>query len=661
MTLNDRVTGWRNPAVLLLAALHLAGCQRDATVPELLPARVVVDAGDRQIGTASQPLPDTLVVRVMDASGAPIANVTTEWAPSHGTVSLVNVRTDAAGYARATWMLASGPAIQTIAVRAGTAEATITARLEHSIGDFATLNVVSGNGQKGAAGVFLPETLTVVVRDTAGQPLRNVAVDWYPHPQAEIRSLDARSRADGTVRALWKLRPTLETQSVLAFVGETDLRASFTASVRVTAIAVEPRRLVLWPDDTVVIDVTPRDARGNHLSGDVTLKAVAAGIARVRHDTVIAERVGTTTILARTPDLDHAIPVTVKPRDAGQQLGGRLRALLPADFDDVTVTIRSQSGQASAAVATDGQFVVTLREPVAASDSIDLEVVPGSNSGVLPARFQFVFADYPAEVLVMPSHWTIRGGTYAGRTVPISVKAALESVLNGGSYWWGSAEPHSERMAVDLQTWHPDSMPIRVFISRRHSVQPPTDADSAGLWSRLRQLEEYLGTSLFEPVRFDEPAGVCSSKGVVTPCQPDRSIRVRFLAAGAGASGGAFSVSGQLERETRAFNVGPGAARTNYVAALIHINGGDVAVPVNAPAATVWHEFLHALGVLHGCGWPSLQAYCVQRTSVPTPEDVAHWQVLQELRRQSTTIPVVRSVMATFVAERLRAGLPPLP
>jgi hypothetical protein len=96
-------------AALLLAASGLS-CGSDDPVDVPTPSTIVMIAGDEQVGRVSQELPDPLVVRVLDESGAPVASVNVTWAAQGGgSVSPDTVLTDSEGHAEARRFL--GPTI----------------------------------------------------------------------------------------------------------------------------------------------------------------------------------------------------------------------------------------------------------------------------------------------------------------------------------------------------------------------------------------------------------------------------------------------------------------------------------------------------------------------------------------------------------------------
>ncbi|HEX3236149.1 MAG TPA: galactose oxidase-like domain-containing protein [Gemmatimonadales bacterium] len=144
----------------------------------------------------------------------------------------------------------------------------------------ASLAMVSGNGQNGPVGVALPDSLVVIVKDSQGQPLKGVAVDWSAN--GSVSSSSVTSGADGHAAVRWTLGNTAGAQSASATAG--DLPAvAFTATAEAPvplAIVVQPPdsaldKEVLAPDRQPVLLV--RDAQGALANGVTVTAAIKSG------------------------------------------------------------------------------------------------------------------------------------------------------------------------------------------------------------------------------------------------------------------------------------------------------------------------------------------------------------------------------------------------
>ena len=115
-----------SPALLFALIAALPACHEPAG-----PVAVAIEkvAGDGQAWLAAVPLPDSLVVRLTDGEGAPVAGATVTWTASAGAIQPATAVTGPDGVAMALWVPASG---------GGTATATVGARtvqFDVSVGD----------------------------------------------------------------------------------------------------------------------------------------------------------------------------------------------------------------------------------------------------------------------------------------------------------------------------------------------------------------------------------------------------------------------------------------------------------------------------------------------------------------------------------------------
>lgn len=123
-----RRSRWRSGVVALCASL--AACGDSGTGPQGRAVAVAVVepfTGTGQRGLAGQPLPESVVVRLLDAGGSPVARATVTFAPAegHGAVLPWAARSDSAGLAATRWTLgdATGEQVLTATVRDGVSTA----------------------------------------------------------------------------------------------------------------------------------------------------------------------------------------------------------------------------------------------------------------------------------------------------------------------------------------------------------------------------------------------------------------------------------------------------------------------------------------------------------------------------------------------------------
>ena len=279
------------PDTLLRAALPavltfwLAGCTGDSINASPRPGepgfarntgvQMTIAGGDAQAGTSAQPLPDSLVVRVLDQRKEPVVGGVVNWKvmSGGGSVSQRVTTTDAQGYARTGWTLGTVLGAQTVRASGvgGTVVFTATAG---EIGPL-RLEMVSGDSQSAQAGQKLAAPLVVRAVDAAsGRPLRGVKVSWRVLAGGgsllRLANLTAR---DGTASVEWTVG-TPGPQGVRAEASAAppvDFSATATAVVPPPALPVSmhviPSPIWLSVGDTGRIRVVFLDAQGNVVPG----------------------------------------------------------------------------------------------------------------------------------------------------------------------------------------------------------------------------------------------------------------------------------------------------------------------------------------------------------------------------------------------------------
>jgi hypothetical protein len=158
-------------------ALLLLGCS-DSTGPAT-PASLRVISGAVQRAEVGSPLPQPLVVRVVDASGRPLPGVPVAWTvkAGGGRLSATAAETDASGESLVEWTL--GPVVgeNTAIATVGSLPPAAFAAVAVA-GAAAALERLGGDEQTAAVGEALAQPLIVGVRDAAGNPVEGVSVAW---------------------------------------------------------------------------------------------------------------------------------------------------------------------------------------------------------------------------------------------------------------------------------------------------------------------------------------------------------------------------------------------------------------------------------------------------------------------------------------------------
>ena len=109
------------PLVVLVACLATAVSAGMATAagstdPGKPKAKIRKVAGDKQHGTIGQPLPEPLVVEVIDEGGTPVPNVPVEFLPEDGDCDPPDATTDGEGKAKTHYIPGPGKKTQKIEV-----------------------------------------------------------------------------------------------------------------------------------------------------------------------------------------------------------------------------------------------------------------------------------------------------------------------------------------------------------------------------------------------------------------------------------------------------------------------------------------------------------------------------------------------------------------
>lgn len=149
------------------------------------PDRMYLISGDAQNAVVNQPVPEPLVVKVLDIAGQPMRNFNVEFVITSGTASFegqasFTATTDTQGLAHASPTIGT-TAGQTIRVEAraeNVSNSPIVFSLFTVAGEARKLVLVSGNNQTGRAEQTLPEALAVRVSDVYDNPVAGYPVTF---------------------------------------------------------------------------------------------------------------------------------------------------------------------------------------------------------------------------------------------------------------------------------------------------------------------------------------------------------------------------------------------------------------------------------------------------------------------------------------------------
>jgi hypothetical protein len=167
-------------------------------------------------------LPNPLVVKVMDSSGASVPGVTVTWASTAGggSVSTSTSTTNANGQASVTATLGAVTGSNTFtAAVAGLSGSPVSFVATGIAGAAASIALVSGNNQTAVAGAALAAPLVVRVADANGNPISGATVTW------------ATTAGGGHVSAATSTTDSTGQASVIATTGTTAGSNTFTAAI----------------------------------------------------------------------------------------------------------------------------------------------------------------------------------------------------------------------------------------------------------------------------------------------------------------------------------------------------------------------------------------------------------------------------------------------
>ncbi len=353
-----RASPFRTIASVLLAFL-LAACSGDGPsgiAPEagiststLNGIQLALVSGGGQTGVPGQALPEPVVVRVTDRRGAPVVNGMLNFIPPRdGGVEPRQARTDAQGYARATWTLGSLGA-QALRVSGVGGTLVVTATAQRGSGTRIGLVKTVGDGQLAAAGTLLRGGLQVAVMRDDGRPVTGAVVTWTPSAGTLDRT-SGRTSGVGLTHVRWTLGPEGGRQTLTASTPGAE-PVTFTATAtggqpRAATLQLLPDSLVLDAGATAAFTAVVRDSGGAVLPGRALVWSSSdAAVAAVDSaGGVRAVAGGTAQVTARLGALSASATVRVRPGPASLQVQPDSLVLDVDGTERLTAVVRDASG-----------------------------------------------------------------------------------------------------------------------------------------------------------------------------------------------------------------------------------------------------------------------------------------------------------------------------
>ncbi len=268
------------------------------------PAATVTEVkGDQQTGEVGTALADSLVVKVTDQFGNPVAGFSVGWsAHGGGTVSAATVNTGADGQAAVQRVLGNTAGAQSAeADAAGLNGSPLVFTHTASAGSATTMvkDPVT-DGQFGVAGLELTDSIVVIVKDVNGNGVAGRSVLWtIATGGGTVNPTTSTTDTDGKAFTRWTLGATAGTNTVNAASANLT-PVTFTA----TATAAQPSKIVAVSTVTqsgpagspvgAPPSVKVTDSNGNPVQGETVTFTVTAGGGTLSDGTTS----GTTTAIA---------------------------------------------------------------------------------------------------------------------------------------------------------------------------------------------------------------------------------------------------------------------------------------------------------------------------------------------------------------------------
>jgi len=270
-TLHAQVTGGDAPAALQVSFT--------ATAQTGVGANLVLASGDNQTAAVGSALPDSLVVKVTDAAGNPVAGVPVHWSVGGGgAISPETVNSDANGLAAAERVLGNTAGQQTAQASSDNLP-TVTFTQTAEPANPTALLLISGDGQSAQAGTTLTDSLTVRLVDDNGNGVGGKAISWLVAPgSGTVSPVNVTTSPTGIAQTSWTLgagQGANHLNAVFSGVSPVPFTATGTSGSAVKiAFTVPPVNTSAGSAITPAVKVAFQDAGGNtvtSVNGTVTL------------------------------------------------------------------------------------------------------------------------------------------------------------------------------------------------------------------------------------------------------------------------------------------------------------------------------------------------------------------------------------------------------
>ena len=240
-------------------------------------------SGDNQVAAVGSALADSLVVRVTDELGNPVAGVEVQWAAvGGGSISPASVLSGADGTAAAERVLGNTSGPQTAqATSAGIGSVTFAQTAEAA--NPTSLVLVSGDAQTGAVGTPLTDSLVVRLLDDNGNGVGGKAISWVVGTGGGSASpVTATTNPNGFAGTQWTLGPNAGSNLMNAvFSGVPSVPFTAIAEAgEATKLAFTQAPVTTSAGSTITpaVRVAIQDASGNTVTSATAQVTLAIGV-----------------------------------------------------------------------------------------------------------------------------------------------------------------------------------------------------------------------------------------------------------------------------------------------------------------------------------------------------------------------------------------------
>jgi hypothetical protein len=369
------------------------------------PADLIIARGNGQKGRVKTVLPEAVVVQVRDKPGRGVPDQPVRFtAKNGGTVTVADVVTDSGGFASTSWELGPPAGGQQLEVVAPAGTTTFNA--EAAPAEPSTLQIVSGDGQSGAAGTALPANLVAAVLDQYGNPVPGAIVSWkVASGGGSLQVVVSPSDTAGRSTALWTLGSAVGEQQASAefgahFVG---FKATATAASPVlSSVTVSPSAVTLdGLGLSTQLSAVARDKSAATLSNTTfTWASSNAAVATVdAAGKVTAKAVGLALVIATAAGVADTAHVAVRQVPASIQLSSTSLSIAVGGTAQLQAVVKDAGGAtiASATVAwtSSAPSVATVAGGLVTGTTAGTAVIAATSNGVTASAQATVTAPPP--------------------------------------------------------------------------------------------------------------------------------------------------------------------------------------------------------------------------------------------------------------------------